>query len=89
VPTIAEQGFKNFEISGWYGLAAPARTPRAVIERVNAVTTKVLAGEAAQFLRDRGYEPTPTTPEEFGNYMKAEIARWSKAVKQYNVKSFD
>ena len=90
VPTIAEQGFKNFEISGWYGLAAPARTPRAIIERVNAVTVKVLAGgEAGQFLRDRGYEPAPTTPEEFGRYMKEEILRWSKAVKQYNVKSFD
>jgi len=90
VPTIAEQGFKGFEISGWYGLAAPARTPRPIIMKLNEVVVAILTtGKAAQFLRERGYEPTPTTPEAFGKYMQAEILRWSKAVKQYNVKSFD
>jgi len=90
VPTIAEQGYKGFEVSGWYGLAAPARTPRAIIDKLNAVTTKILSGgDAANFLRDRGYEPSPTTPDDFGRYMKTEIARWSKAVRDYNVKSFD
>jgi len=90
VPTIAEQGYKGFEVSGWYGLAAPARTPRAIIDKLNAVTTKILSGgDAANFLRERGYEPSPTTPDDFGRYMKTEIARWSKAVSDYNVKSFD
>ena len=90
VATLSEQGFKGFEISGWYGLAAPARTPRPVILKLNEVMTKILtSGQAAKFLRERGYEPTPTTPEAFGAYMQSEILRWSKAVKQYNVKSFD
>ena len=90
VPTIAEQGYKGFEVSGWYGLAAPARTPRPIIDKLNAVTTKILSGgDAANFLRERGYEPSPTSPEDFGRYMKTEIARWSKAVKDYNVKSID
>jgi tripartite-type tricarboxylate transporter receptor subunit TctC len=90
VPTIAEQGYKGFEVSGWYGLAAPARTPRPIIDKLNAVTTKILSGgDAANFLRERGYEPSPTSPEDFGRYLKTEIARWSKAVKDYNVKSID
>jgi len=90
VPTLAEQGFKGFEISGWYGLVAPAGTPSAVVKRVNADLVKVLsAGEAAENLRTRGYDPTPTTPEAFGSYMRGEVARWSKAVKDYGIKSAD
>jgi len=88
IPTVAEQGFKDFEVSGWYGLAAPAATPRPIIQRLNADLTKILTtGDAAKFLRERGYEPSPTTPEEFAKYTQSEIIRWSKAVKQYNVKS--
>jgi tripartite-type tricarboxylate transporter receptor subunit TctC len=88
VPTLNEQGFKGFEISGWYGLAAPARTPRAIIARLNAEVVKVLSeGDAPQFLIGRGYDPTPTTPEEFGRYLQSEVARWSKAVKEYGIKS--
>lgn len=90
VPTLAEQGFKGFEISGWYGLVAPAGTPSAVIKRVNTDLVKVLsAGEAADNLRTRGYDPTPTTPEAFGGYMRGEVVRWSKAVKDYGIKSAD
>lgn len=90
VPTLTEQGFKGFEISGWYGLVAPAGTPAAAIKRVNADLVKILsAGEAADTLRVRGYDPTPTTPDEFGRYMRSEVARWSKAVKDYGIKSAD
>jgi tripartite-type tricarboxylate transporter receptor subunit TctC len=49
----------------------------------------VLNGETGKVLRDRGYEPTPTTPEEFGKFMRAEITRWSKAVKDYDIKAED
>ena len=88
VPTLNEQGFKGFEISGWYGLAAPARTPKAIIARLNAEVVKVLSeGDAPQFLMSRGYDPVPTTPEEFGRYLQSEVARWSKAVKEYGIKS--
>ncbi len=87
VPTLDEQGFKGFEISGWYGLVAPAGTPAVIIRKINADLAKILsAGEAAQTLRARGYEPTPTSPEQFGKFMRAEIARWSKAVKDYDIK---
>lgn len=90
VPTLTEQGFKGFTISGWYGLVAPAGTPAAVIRRLNADIVKVLSsGDAPQQLRTRGYEPVPTSPEEFGKFMRAEIVRWTKAVKDYGITSSD
>ena len=90
VPTLGEQGFKGFEISGWYGLVAPAGTPASIIKRVNADIVKVLSsGEVPQTLRTRGYDPKPSTPEEFGAFLRTEIARWSKAVKEYGIKAAD
>ncbi len=86
VPTLNEQGFKGFEISGWYGIVAPAGTPAPIVKRLNADLTKVLSsGEASQLLRKRGYDPTPSSPEQFGRFMRAEIARWTKAVKDYGI----
>jgi tripartite-type tricarboxylate transporter receptor subunit TctC len=88
VPTLGEQGFKGFEISGWYGLVAPAGTPAAIIERINADVVKVLSsGEAPQQLRKAGYDPMPTTPAAFGQFLRKEVARWSKAVKEYGITS--
>lgn len=90
VPTLSEQGFKGFAISGWYGLVAPAGTPASIIKRINADIVKILSsGEAAQQLRTRGYDPVPTSPEEFGKFMRAEIVRWTKAVKDYGITSSD
>lgn len=88
VQTLNELGFKGLEISGWYGLMAPAATPKAAITRLNAKLVKILSGgEVAQQLMTRGYDPAPTTPEEFGKYLRSEVARWSKAVKEYGIKS--
>ena len=90
LPTLDESGFKGFEISGWYGLAAPARTPQPVIARLNAEIVKILSGgEAAQQLSARGYDPAPTTPEAFGRYLQSEVARWTKAVKQFGIKTLE
>jgi tripartite-type tricarboxylate transporter receptor subunit TctC len=86
VATLGEQGFKGFEISGWYGLVAPAGTPSSIIEKINADVVKVLSsGEVPQILRSRGYDPTPSTPEQFGRFMRSEITRWAKAVKEYGI----
>lgn len=90
VPTLTEQGFKGFTISGWYGLVAPAGTPASIIKRLNADIVKVLStGDAPQQLRTRGYDPVPTSSEEFGKFMRAEIVRWTKAVKDYGITSSD
>jgi tripartite-type tricarboxylate transporter receptor subunit TctC len=90
LPTLDESGFKGFEVSGWYGLAAPARTPPAVITRLNTEIVKILSGgETAQQLSARGYDPAPTTPEAFGRYLQSEVARWTKAVRQFGIKTLE
>jgi tripartite-type tricarboxylate transporter receptor subunit TctC len=87
VPTLDEQGFKGFEIRGWYGLLAPAGTPRAAVVKVNTALDRALtASPAVQTLRDRGFEPLAMSPEAFGTMLKGEIARWSQAIRKYNVK---
>lgn len=90
IPTLDESGFKRFEISGWYGMVVPAKTPKPVIARLNADITHVLStGDTPKLLATRGYTPAPTSAEEFGQYMRSEIARWGKAVKEYGIKSID
>jgi len=87
VPTLSEQGFKGFEVRGWHGLLAPAGTPGLVVARLNQAVNKVLsASPAAKTLRDRGMDPAPASPEEFGGFLKTEEARWSAAIRKYNVK---
>jgi tripartite-type tricarboxylate transporter receptor subunit TctC len=90
VPTLDESGYKGFEISGWYGIMAPAKTPRPIVNRLNADIVAVLtSGETPKLLASRGYEPTPTTPEAFSKYLQSEVRRWAKAVKDYGIKSID
>ena len=90
VPTLDESGYKGFEISGWYGIMAPAKTPRPIINRLNTDIVAVLSsGETPKILAARGYDPTPTTPEAFTKYLRSEVVRWSKAVKDYGIKSIE
>ena len=87
VPTLSEQGFKGFEVRGWHGLLAPAGTPPAAVARLNQGINKVLTSSpAAKTLRDRGMEPAAASAEEFGRFLKAEEARWTAAIRKYNVK---
>jgi tripartite-type tricarboxylate transporter receptor subunit TctC len=89
-PTLDESGYKGFEISGWYGIMAPAKTPRPIVNRLNADISAVLtSGETPKLLMTRGYDPTPTSPEAFTQYLQAEVRRWTKAVKDYGIKSID
>ena len=85
VPTLSEQGYKGFAIAGWYGLMGPVAMPKPTISTLNKAVTTVLKGETGNLLRTRGYEPVPTTPAEFDKFMRAEIERWSKAVKAYGI----
>lgn len=85
VPTLSEQGYKGFAISGWYGLMGPVAMPKQAIATLNKAVTTVLKGETGNLLRARGYEPVPTTPAEFDKFMRSEIDRWGKAVKTYGI----
>ena len=80
LPTVAESGFPGYELNLWFGLFAPAATPRAVIDRLNAGTLKVLeAPDTREALALQGLEPTPTTPAAFAALLRREIERWRKA----------
>ena len=86
VPTIAESGlpeFKGFEAVGWLGLMAPKGTPQAIVDTLNRETVGILrSAEMQKFMRDRGSEPAPTTPQEMDRFVASEIVEWGKAVKQ-------
>jgi len=88
VPTTKELGFDNFEISVWYGMLAPAATPREIIVRLNAEFNKAVA---AQDMKERlaaaGVESLTSTPEGFGNYIRSEAARFAKVIKEAGIKA--
>ena len=82
VPTIAEQGYKGFESVGWIGLCAPAKTPVAILDKLNAEVKKMLASpEAKAKIEQMGATPVGDSRGEFAAWIKAEIAKWSKIAK--------
>ncbi len=86
LPTVAESGVPGFEIGSWYGLAAPAGTPKAAIERLNAEANRALqsADVIAQF-RIQGYEPLGGTPAALNDQIKADITRWTKIIRDAGI----
>jgi tripartite-type tricarboxylate transporter receptor subunit TctC len=88
VPTVAEQGFEGYEVSGWYGLLAPAAIPADVLTRLNAETVKVLRDpEIKQRLGADGAMPVGNTPAQFAEYMREEAPKWAKVVTQSGAKA--
>jgi tripartite-type tricarboxylate transporter receptor subunit TctC len=88
IPTLASQGLAGFDVSAWYGLAAPAGTPEALIERINAETGRVLAlPEVREKLLAIGMEPLGSTPAEFGAFIRAEMQRLGEVVKASGAKA--
>jgi tripartite-type tricarboxylate transporter receptor subunit TctC len=85
LPTVAET-LPGVEVSAWYGLLAPAGTPKDIIARLHAETVKAIADpKVAMQIRNAGGEPVTSTPEQFAAHIKSEIARWGKAVKAANL----
>jgi tripartite-type tricarboxylate transporter receptor subunit TctC len=86
LPTIAEAGVPGYESNSWVGIIAPAGTPASIVTRVNADLVRSLNDPAvkAQLLAIGG-EPRPGKPEQFGNFIHAEIAKWAKIIKEVNI----
>jgi tripartite-type tricarboxylate transporter receptor subunit TctC len=86
VPTFEEAGFGGFDGVQWYGIVGPAKLPAALAQRLNTEMNKALASPA---LRERlsaeAIEPMPMTPVEFGEFMRADIARWSALARERNI----
>ena len=82
VPTIAESGVPGFEVENWQGIVAPAKTPRAIIERLNREMVKVLAQPAMiEVFGTQGLDPVGNTPAQFDKLIRAEIEKWTRLVK--------
>lgn len=86
VPTVAESGVPGYESVGWFGLLAPRGTPPEIIYQINeAIVAAMQTQEFRDHLATLGAEPKPQTPEEFGRYINADVAKWSKLVKDNHV----
>lgn len=87
VPTMSESGFKGYEANNWYALVAPAKTPQAIITRLNAETVKLLSKqETKDTLHKLGLDASPSSPQALSAYISSETAKWSKLVKEANMK---
>jgi tripartite-type tricarboxylate transporter receptor subunit TctC len=88
VPTLDEQGYRDVHADNWYALFAPARTPPAVIAKLNSAFTAALNdAEVRRKLLQAGAVPAPTTPEELGEILKSDYARWGEIIRARNIKT--
>jgi tripartite-type tricarboxylate transporter receptor subunit TctC len=86
LPTLDESGVKGFDASGWYGVVAPAGTPRAAIERLNAEIRRIVGTPELRARFDaEGASAAPGTPEEFGAFIASEIERWGAVLKKAGI----
>ena len=87
LPTVAEAGLPGYEAVLHYGIAAPAGTPRPIVEKLNAALRGALAApETRDLLVKTGAEPLPSTPEEYAADIDREETKWSRIVRQVGVK---
>ena len=82
IPTMEEAGVKGYEFSTWYGVLAPGGTPAAIIDKLNAATSKAVQSAAVkEQFATQGLEPAASSPEEFGAYLRTEVAKWGKVIR--------
>ncbi len=87
VPTVAEAGLAGYDSTGWFGVVAPAGTPPASVARLNAAITAALNDEQIRTsMRNLGVEPAPGTSGAFAAYIASETAKWSKVIRQANIR---
>jgi tripartite-type tricarboxylate transporter receptor subunit TctC len=83
IPTVAEAGVPGYEATIWLGLMAPAATPRPIVEELSSAVNKVInAPDVKQTWAKQGAVPMGMTPDEFGRFLRADIEKWAKLVKE-------
>ncbi|WP_027554529.1 tripartite tricarboxylate transporter substrate binding protein [Bradyrhizobium sp. Cp5.3] len=88
VPTLAESGITGFESVGWFGLVAPAGTPADIVTRLNEAFVKALKDPSVvEKIRTLGAEPAPTSPEQFGRFIRSESTKWEKLINEAGIKA--
>ena len=86
LPTVAESGLPGYEAVGWFGLLAPAATPRATVAKASADVNRVLADrEVREKMQGLGADPSGDTPEEFARFIRGDQAKWSKLMKEAGI----
>jgi tripartite-type tricarboxylate transporter receptor subunit TctC len=86
LPTLDESGFKGFDAQQWYGVVGPAGMPAPVVRQLNETLAQVLrAPDLSEKLSVEAVEPHPMSPEQFGDYIKADVARWTQLAKARNI----
>src|SRR5687768_5654043 len=87
VPTVAEQGFPGFAADAWYGLLAPARTPRPIIDKLHAEVVRIVKlPDAKERLSNVGFEIVGSSPEEFAKLIREDIPKWNKVVRESGIR---
>ena len=87
-PTFAEAGYPGFEATVWWGVLAPAATPKDVIAKLNAEIVKAMrAPDMKEKFAALGAETTPSTPEQFGVFLKKEIDKWAGVIKESGIRA--
>jgi tripartite-type tricarboxylate transporter receptor subunit TctC len=88
VPTFRESGLPGFDAASWFGLSAPAGTPKDVVDRLNKEVHAVLSNPAtAKRLQDAGLTPSMTSPAEFGSLIRSDLAKWGEVARQASIKN--
>ena len=88
VPTFRESGVPGFDAASWFGLSAPAGTPREIVNRLNREVHALLATPAvARRLQDAGMNPSLSSPEDFGQLIRSDLAKWSEVARTANIKA--
>lgn len=86
VPTAREAGVEGFEVTSWYGLLAPAGTPRDIIGRLNAEWVRIAAdADTKEKMQTAGFETVATPPEQFAAFIRQDIVRWGRIIKEANL----
>ena len=87
IPTVAESGVPGYEVTTFYGVSAPAKTPRPIIDRLHAELVRALnSGDVRDRLKGLGADPVGNTPEQYTAFMQNEIAKWAKVIKAAGIK---
>jgi len=87
VPTVAEAGYADLVVTSWQAAAAPAKTPREVVAKLNDAMVRALrSADVRERMTQIGFDVVAGTPDEFGQFMKAEVERWTKVVERGGIK---
>jgi tripartite-type tricarboxylate transporter receptor subunit TctC len=87
IPTVAESGVPGYEVTTFYGVSAPAKTPRAIIDRLHAEIVRALnSPDVRDRLQALGADPVGNTPEQYTAFMQNEIAKWTKVIRAAGIK---